>query len=92
MTAAMRDGPGDSLEIDKHGTLYLGDLAHSAIVRISPDLKTRTTLVSDDRLVWPDSCAISRDATCTSARRISTRLRRSMVVWTSGSSATAGFA
>jgi hypothetical protein len=30
-------------------------------VRISPDLKTRTTLVSDDRLVWPDSYAISRD-------------------------------
>jgi hypothetical protein len=80
------------MEIDKHGTLYLGDLEHSSIVRISPDLKTRTTLVSDGRLVWPDSYAISPTATCTSARRISTRLRRKTVVWTSGSSPTACFA
>ena len=51
----------DGMEIDKQGNLYFGDLEHSAIVRISPDLKTRTELVKDERLGWPDSYSISRD-------------------------------
>jgi hypothetical protein len=28
---------------------------------LSPDLKTRATLVTDDRLVWLDSYSITRD-------------------------------
>jgi len=51
----------DGMEFDKHGNLYIGDLEHNSIVRISPDLKTRAVLVRDDRLVWPDSYSISRD-------------------------------
>jgi len=51
----------DGMEFDPSGNLYVGDLAHGAIVRISPDQKTRTELVRDERLVWPDSYAISRD-------------------------------
>lgn len=51
----------DGMELDKHGNLYVGDLEHNSIVRISPDRKTRTVLVQDDRLIWPDSYSISRD-------------------------------
>jgi sugar lactone lactonase YvrE len=51
----------DGMEFDPHGNLYFGDLEHGAIVKLAPDLKTRTELVKDDRLIWPDSYAISRD-------------------------------
>lgn len=50
----------DGMIFDKKGNLYLGDLLNSAIVRISPDLKM-TTLVQDERLIWPDSYSISDD-------------------------------
>lgn len=51
----------DGMEFDKHGNLYFGDLEHNAIVRIAPDLKARTEVIQDDRLIWPDSYSISRD-------------------------------
>jgi sugar lactone lactonase YvrE len=51
----------DGMEFDKRGNLYAGDLEHGAIVSLGPDGKTRTELVRDDRLVWPDSYSISRD-------------------------------
>jgi sugar lactone lactonase YvrE len=47
----------DGMEIDERGNLYFGDVEHSAIVKISPDLR-KTVLVQDDRLVWPDSYSI----------------------------------
>ena len=50
----------DGMIFDKDGNLYLGDLLTSSIVRISPDLKM-TTIIKDDRLIWPDSYSISDD-------------------------------
>lgn len=50
----------DGMIFDKKGNLYLGDLLNSSIVRISPDLKM-TTVVQDERLIWPDSYSISDD-------------------------------
>jgi sugar lactone lactonase YvrE len=47
----------DGMILDHKGNLYLGDLQRSKIVRITPDLKM-TTVIQDDRLVWPDSYAI----------------------------------
>lgn len=47
----------DGMEIDDRGNLYFGNVEHSAIVKISPDLR-KTVLVQDDRLVWPDSYSI----------------------------------
>ena len=50
----------DGMEFDKHGNLYFGDMEHDTILKITPDLK-KTPLVTDSRLLWPDSYAISRD-------------------------------
>lgn len=50
----------DGMEFDKKGNLYLGDPQHSSIIKITPDLKA-TTLVQDDRLIWPDSYSLSKD-------------------------------
>lgn len=45
---------------DQAGNLYLGDLQKSSIVKISPELKM-STLIQDDRLIWPDSYSVSKD-------------------------------
>ena len=50
----------DGMEFDKKGNLYFGDMEKNAILKISPKLE-KTTLVTDPRLIWPDSYAISRD-------------------------------
>jgi sugar lactone lactonase YvrE len=50
----------DGMTFDPAGNLYLGDLQKSAIVKISPDLKM-STLIQDDRLIWPDSYSVSKD-------------------------------
>jgi sugar lactone lactonase YvrE len=50
----------DGMIFDKGGNLYLGDMQHYRIMKISPDLKM-TELLQDDRLVWPDSYSISDD-------------------------------
>jgi sugar lactone lactonase YvrE len=50
----------DGMIFDPAGNLYLGDLQKSAIVKISPDLKI-STLIQDDRLIWPDSYSVSKD-------------------------------
>jgi sugar lactone lactonase YvrE len=50
----------DGMEFDKLGNLYFGDIEHNSIVKIAPDLK-KTTLATDDRLIWPDSYSISHD-------------------------------
>jgi sugar lactone lactonase YvrE len=50
----------DGMIMDKHGNLYLGDLEKSAIIKIDTALH-QTTLVSDPRLVWPDSYQITDD-------------------------------
>jgi len=48
----------DGMIFDKQGNLYLGDLENYRVVRISPDMKM-TTLIKDQRLIWPDSYAIA---------------------------------
>jgi sugar lactone lactonase YvrE len=50
----------DGMTFDAAGNLYLGDLQKSAIVKITPDLKM-STLIQDDRLIWPDSYSVSKD-------------------------------
>ncbi|ANE53508.1 hypothetical protein SY85_14850 [Flavisolibacter tropicus] len=47
----------DGMIFDKAGNLYLGDLQNYSIVRIDKNHKM-TTLVKDQRLLWPDSYAI----------------------------------
>jgi len=51
----------DGMEFDKQGNLYFGDIENDSIVKITPDFK-KTTLVKDDRLLWPDSYAMSADS------------------------------
>jgi sugar lactone lactonase YvrE len=50
----------DGMACDKKGNLYLGDVENNRIVKISPDLKM-STLIQDERLVWPDSYQITDD-------------------------------
>jgi sugar lactone lactonase YvrE len=50
----------DGMIMDKNGNLYLGDLEKSAIIRIDRSLH-QTTLISDSRLIWPDSYQITDD-------------------------------
>jgi len=48
----------DGMIFDKAGNLYLGDLQNYSIVRIDKNHKM-TTLVKDQRLLWPDSYAVA---------------------------------
>lgn len=48
----------DGMIFDKQGNLYLGDIEKSRIVKITPNL-SMSTLVSDERLRWPDSYSIA---------------------------------
>ena len=48
----------DGMIFDKSGNLYFGDPQNYRLIRISPDLKM-TTIVEDQRLIWPDSYAIA---------------------------------
>lgn len=48
----------DGMIFDKAGNLYMGDLQNYSIVRLDKNLQ-KTTLVKDDRLIWPDSYAIA---------------------------------
>jgi sugar lactone lactonase YvrE len=50
----------DGMICDDQGNLYLGDIENREIIRYGPDGKTRI-LLKDERLLWPDSYAISRD-------------------------------
>lgn len=51
----------DGMEFDKDGNLYMGDLEHSSIIKISPDNKMTTLVQDTDKLSWPDSYSISED-------------------------------
>jgi sugar lactone lactonase YvrE len=50
----------DGMIFDKKGNLYLGDLQQSSIVKIDAALQM-TTVVQDEKLIWPDSYSISDD-------------------------------
>lgn len=48
----------DGMIFDKSGNLYFGDPQNYRLLRIDKDLKI-TTLVQDQRLIWPDSYSIA---------------------------------
>ncbi|UYQ94810.1 major royal jelly family protein [Chitinophaga horti] len=48
----------DGMIFDKKGNLYLSDMQHYRIVRITPQLRMQT-FIKDRRLSWPDSFTIS---------------------------------
>jgi len=50
----------DGMAVDRRGNLYLGDITHREIIRYEPDGKTEI-IFKDDRLLWPDSFALSKD-------------------------------
>ncbi len=50
----------DGMIFDKKGNLYLGDIEHSRIIRMSPNGQI-TELVKDPKLIWPDSYHVSDD-------------------------------
>jgi len=50
----------DGLICDSKGNLYLGDIPYREIVKYKTD-GTTEVMLRDDRLLWPDSYAISKD-------------------------------
>ena len=50
----------DGMIFDKSGNLYLSDMEHDAIMRVTPELKLQV-VVHDNRLIWPDTFAWSPD-------------------------------
>ncbi len=50
----------DGMIFDPAGNLYLSDFEHDAIVRVSPQMKLET-VVSNPRLIWPDTFAWGAD-------------------------------
>ncbi|GAB4006543.1 L-dopachrome tautomerase-related protein [Spirosoma migulaei] len=50
----------DGMIVDKNGNLYLGDYQNYKLVQLTPALKMED-VVSDERLIWPDSYSISTD-------------------------------
>ena len=48
----------DGMIFDKNGNLYFGDPQHYRMLKIDKSLKM-TTLIEDQRLIWPDSYAIA---------------------------------
>jgi sugar lactone lactonase YvrE len=50
----------DGMICDEKGNLYLGDIENRELIRYGADGKTKI-LLKDERLLWPDSYAISKD-------------------------------
>jgi sugar lactone lactonase YvrE len=50
----------DGMIFDKSGNLYLGDYQNYKMTQITPD-HNREDIVTDRRLIWPDSYSISED-------------------------------
>lgn len=50
----------DGISMDRDGNIYLGDLAHDALVRISPDGQSRR-IATDPRLSWLDAFSFGPD-------------------------------
>ena len=63
----------DGLTTDDDGNVYLGDMEHSAIHRLQPDGRLQT-LVSDERLRWPDGFSFGPDGwlyvTCSALQHV----------------------
>ncbi len=56
----IQSGPADGLIFDQEGRLYISAISANSIDRINRE-GTIERLVSDNRLKWPDSFAISKD-------------------------------
>ena len=50
----------DGLSLDLEDNIYITDVEHGAILRLSPDKKL-TTLIKDPRLRWPDGLSFGPD-------------------------------
>lgn len=50
----------DGMIFDKAGNLYLGDIEHYSMKKLDAQ-HTLSTLFEDERLIWPDSYAVSDD-------------------------------
>lgn len=50
----------DGMIFDRNGNLYLGDYQNYKMIRITPNLD-KEELITDERLIWPDSYSISPD-------------------------------
>ena len=48
----------DGMIFDRNGNLYMGDYQNYKMIRITPNLG-KEDLVTDERLIWPDSYSIS---------------------------------
>lgn len=53
-------GAADGLEIGPDNRLYMTNLEHNAITRLRPD-GLAETIITDPRLIWPDSLAFGPD-------------------------------
>ncbi len=56
-----KTGPVDGMEFDADGTLYLTDLENGAVSKLEGE--ETVPVISDARLSWPDSLAITPDGT-----------------------------
>ena len=50
----------DGMIFDARGNLYLGDYPNYKMLTVTPS-QNMEDLLSDERLIWPDSYAISQD-------------------------------
>lgn len=55
-----KGGSADGLESDAEGRVYITDFENNSVHRRNPDGKLET-LVSDPRLLWPDTLALAAD-------------------------------
>jgi len=60
-----RAAPGDGLESDAEGRVYIGDYEHDSIHRRNTD-GSLETLVSDPRILWPDTLTVATMVFCIS--------------------------
>lgn len=51
----------DGMVFSPDGHLYLGDIINNSIVRYHPNKKKAEVVLKDEKLIWPDSYAISDD-------------------------------
>lgn len=51
----------DGMVFSSDGHLYLGDILNKSIVKYHPNKKKVEVVLKDERLIWPDSYAISDD-------------------------------
>lgn len=51
----------DGMIFGPAGNLYLGDYQNYQMIRIDPNLDKENLVIDDERLIWPDSYAISDD-------------------------------